>query len=212
MKTTLAALFMCIVSSMQLFANHDIVVNHTNKTVTILANFITSSPITNSMTKAADIWNNKSSKCFCKVTNGGKEENYSINFRVVVNQNPLSDTAVNIVAVLPDNHPFFKDKIIVNSVGSDRTDKVVGVTDGRTIAICNSYRNDKFVLANQMGLSLGLCKKTDPNENCSVYNITKNFELEKSVSELADITTEKHKTTRKYLVVGGFWDNYVAYN
>ncbi len=210
MKTTFVALIMCITFSMQLFASQDIVVDHSNKTVTILANFISSSPITKSMNQAADIWNSKSGKYHCEMLVDGKKVNYAIQFKLVVNQNPLSDTVVNVIAVLPNNHPFFNEKTSVDENGVEQTNKVVGVTDGKTIAISSSYKNNKYMLAHEMGLAIGLNHKDSSKSRFINVRGFENFELEKSVSNLATYNGEKHKTTRKYTELGGMWANFMA--
>lgn len=47
---------------MQIMANHDVVVNHNNRCVTILANFVSPAPIENAMIQAANFWNLSSAK------------------------------------------------------------------------------------------------------------------------------------------------------
>lgn len=209
MKTTITALILCITFSMQLFASQDVVIDHSNKTVTILANFISSAPISKSMKKAADKWNSKSGKYHYTMLVDGKKTDYNIQFKLVVNQNPLSDTVVNVIAVLPDNHPFFNNKIITDEEGIEHIDKTVSVTDRKTIAISTLYKNDVNVLAYEMGIAIGLNENTtSKNRIITSYNL-ENFDLEHSVSNLALLNGEKHRLTRKHVEIGNS-TNYMA--
>lgn len=210
MKRTLAALILCITFSMQIFASNDVIVDHNNKTVTVVANFISSSPITKSMNKAAELWNSKSGKYHCEMLVNGQKMDYAIHFKLVVNQNPLSDTALNVIAVLPDYHPFFALKTSVNANGDELSERAVSVTDGRTIGISTFYRNNKYVLAHEMGHALGLCHKA--GGKCCYFSEKEvaMFEVEQSVTDLAVLVNKKHKSTRKFVELGSNSVDYVA--
>jgi hypothetical protein len=211
MKTTIVALIMCMAVSMQLLAGNDIVVNHHNKTVTLVANFISPAPIEKSLTKAAELWNSRSGKNTCEMLVNGKKEKYAIHFKLVVNQNPLSDTAVNVVTVIPDSHPFFYAKTTMDANGNEQTDRAVSVSDGKVIGVSSLYKNNKYVLAHEMGHNIGLCHNAGrkccyvSEEDLAIFN------LSKSVSDLADASI-KSKTTRKMIELGTANGSYVASN
>lgn len=210
MKKTLVALILCITFSMQIFASNDIIVDHNNKTVTVVANFISSAPIEKSMIKAAELWNNKSGKNHCQMLVDGKKIDYAIHFKLVVNQNPLSDTALNVIAVLPNYHSFFKTKTMISKTGEEYTDKVVSVTDGKTIAVSSNYKNNKYVLGHEMGHALGLCHKK--GEKCCYFSDKElaMFALPQSVTDFAGLVNNKHNSMRKLIEVGGEWNDFLA--
>lgn len=140
----------------------------------------------------------------------GKKMDYAIHFKLVVNQNPLSDTAVNVIAVLPDYHPFFALKTSVNANGDELSERAVSVTDGRTIGISTFYRNNKYVLAHEMGHALGLCHKA--GGKCCYFSEKEvaMFEVAQSVTDLAVLVNKKHKSTRKFVELGSNSVDYVA--
>lgn len=74
----------------------------------------------------------------------------------MVNQNPLTDTTLNIITVIPDDHSLIKTKRTFNKNGEEVYSKVVSVNDGKMIAISNSHKTDVNVLAFEMGNMLGL--------------------------------------------------------
>ena len=57
MKKISIAILLFLLTALQTKANHDVVVNHSNRSVTILANFISPAPIENAMVQAANLWN-----------------------------------------------------------------------------------------------------------------------------------------------------------
>lgn len=207
MKKTVIALILCIAFSMQIFASNDVIVDHNNKTVTVVANFISSSPIEKSMIRAAELWNKKSGKYHCEMFVDGKKMDYAIHFKLVVNQNPLSDTAVNVIAVLPEFHSFFITRSSYNAYGEEEDEKVVSVTDGKTIAISTLYQNNKYMLAYEMGHNLGLKHIMTANNNNFDEKRLSFFNIAESVTDLADLNNEKHELTRKLIEVGSLHDN-----
>ena len=62
MKKISIAFVLLLTVAMQIMANHDVVVNHNNRSVTILANFVSPAPIENAMIQAANFWNQSSAK------------------------------------------------------------------------------------------------------------------------------------------------------
>ncbi len=211
MKTTIVALIICMTVSMQLMAENDIVVDHNNKTVTLVANFVSPAPIEKALIKAAELWNSKSKKNTCEMLVNGKKVKYAIHFKLVVNQNPLSDMAVNVVTVIPDLHPFFYAKTTVDTYGNEQTDRVVCVSDGKVIGVSSLYKNDKYVLAHEMGHNLGLCH--GEGRKCCYFGEKDLaiFNFSKSVSDLAD-SSNKSTTTRKIIELGNSDVNFVAVN
>ncbi|MDX9920233.1 MAG: hypothetical protein RB289_09700 [Paludibacter sp.] len=57
MKKISIAIVLIFSVALQIKANHDVIVNHSNRSVTILANFISPAPIENAMFQAANLWN-----------------------------------------------------------------------------------------------------------------------------------------------------------
>jgi len=210
MKKLLVAIVLCSTVAMQAFANHAVVVNHNNKTVTVVANFISPAPIEKSMLKAADLWNNRNGKDKCVISVNGQDKEYSVYFKVVVNNNPLSDTAVNVITVLPDNHAFFAQKNTENELGDVVLNRAISVTDGKTIGVSNAFKNNKYVLAHEMGHALGL-KHKDSGKCChfSSADIAV-FQLSESVSNLASNIQSEKNQTRKHIEIGSTSHDFIA--
>lgn len=210
MKKILIAAAMILSLATQIKANRDVVVDHSNRTVTVLANFISPAPIQNSMLEAANLWNYSSGKNVCQIPINGKDVNYTIHFRLVVNKSPLSDTALNIITVLPDNHLFFKSKQSFNSDGDEIITKAISVNDGKMIGISNSYKNDINVLAHEMGHLLGLVHAE--NQKCCHFDegYFEVFQLSESVSNLATNSSKLITNTRKYTEVGDVSFDFIA--
>lgn len=210
MKKILMAIVLCSTVALQVFANHDVVVNHNNKTVTILANFISPAPIDKSMLKAADLWNKKSGKTKCLISVNGQEKEYSIHFKLVINNNPLSDTAVNVITVIPNNHIFFKQKSSLNDKGEVVINRAISVNDGKTIGVSNAYKNNKYVLAHEMGHSLGLKHKI--SEKCCQFSSgdLAIFQLSESASMLATNMQTTKNQTRKHIEIGSTFGDFIA--
>lgn len=210
MKKISIAIVLIFSVALQIKANHDVIVNHSNRSVTILANFISPAPIENAMFQAANLWNFSSGKNICKIPINGKMENYIIHFRLVVNQNPLCDTALNIITVIPDNHHFFKSERMFNNDGEEIVNKTVIVNDGKMIGISNSYQSDINVIAHAMGNVIGLLHKD--TQKCCRFNDTyiEAFQLSESVSNLAMNSPGANLNTRKFTEIGETKLQYVA--
>lgn len=210
MKKISIAIVLIFSAALQIKANHDVIVNHSNRSVTILANFISPAPIEKAMTVAANLWNYSSGKKTCKIPYNGKIENYTIHFRLVVNQNPTSDTALNIVTVIPDNHCFFKSKKTFNSYGDEIISKVVSVNDGKVIGVSNSYKEDVNVLAHEMGNLLGL--KHNSSQKCCRFeeSYSEIFQLSESVSNLAMNSSDSNSRTRKFTEIENSNSTFIA--
>ena len=210
MKKILVAIVLCSTVALQAFANHDVVVNHNNKTVTILANFVSPAPIENSMLKAAELWNNRNGKDKCFISVNGQQKEYSVYFKIVVNKNPLSDTAVNVITVIPNNHTFFKQKTTVNENGDEVLNRAISVNDGKTIGVSNAYKNNKYVLAHEMGHSLGL-KHKDSGKCCHFGpEDLAVFQLSESVTNIATNMQASKNKTRKHIEIGSTLRDFIA--
>lgn len=210
MKKILVAIVLCSTVALQALANHDVVVNHNNKSVTILANFVSPAPIEKSMLKAADLWNNRNGKDKCLISVNGQQKEYAVYFKIVVNKNPLSDTATNVITVIPNNHPFFKQKTLLNENGEVIMSNAISVNDGKTIGISNNYRNNKFVLAHEMGHTMGLKHKN--TRKCCQFGPEDLavFQLSESVTNLALNNQSFKNQTRKHIEIGSSTRDFIA--
>ena len=216
MKKTLIVLIMSIAISAQAFANQDIIVNHVKKTVTIQANFVSVAPITKSLNQAADLWNSKSGKYFCNIETKNGLEKYAINFKIVVNKNMENNLATNVVTILPNNHKLFKSTTSTDSKNNKIVKTTVCVTDGKVIGISEGYKNNKYVLAREMGHNLGL--KQTKNLPCCHFGMNDLaifgmkdmdvFEIKSSVTQLACISNTKDSTTRNRIELYAYNHDY----
>ena len=195
MKKTLIAIIMSIAISVQAFAAQDIIVNHVKKTVTIQANFVSVAPITETLHQAAELWNSRSGKYFCNIDTNDGLEKYTVNFKVVVNNDMTKDLASNVITILPNNHKLFNKSKTTNYNDIKVTKKTVCITDGKVIGISEAYKNNKYVLAHEMGHNLGL--KHAEELPCCHFG-SKDiaiFEITSSVTQLANANSEKDSTT-----------------
>jgi hypothetical protein len=208
MKKTFIALIMCIAISAQAFASQDIIVNHSKKTVTIQANFTSVAPISKTLNQAADLWNSRSGKYYCDIETNDGIEKYTVNFKVLVNQNTIEDIATNVITVLPNNHELFKRKMTDNSNNMNVNKNVVCVTDGKVIGISEKYKKNKYVLAHEMGHNLGL-KHTGTHACCnfSMKDLAI-FKIKSSVTELASVSNKKDATTRRRIILYAYNHDY----
>lgn len=208
MKTILVICTLLVSVFSQTFANHDVVVDHNNKTVTLVANFISPAPIEKCMYKAAELWNKQSGKQQCMVSVNGKNVAYQIHFRLLVNQNPLSDTAVNVITVFPNNHRMLQAKTTVNENGMVIVNRPVAVTDGKTIGVCCGYKNNKYLIAHEMGHALGL--KHLSTKKCCTFSSDDLavFQLVESVTQLA--SNANANQTRKFTEIGKSMNDFLV--
>jgi len=84
------------------------------------------------------------------------------------------------------------------------------VNDGKTIGVSNAYKNNKFVLAHEMGHSLGLKHKN--SRKCCQFGPEDLavFQLSESVTNLASNTKSAKNQTRKHIEIGSSTRDFIA--
>jgi RHS repeat-associated protein len=131
----------------------DPVINHDLQTITIEANFKTNSGNETTMQAAAEAWNGQSGKFSYTVGEGDNAVSYDVNFEISVNDGSRDASAENDVSVAPDSHKTFK---------SDTKDKdgntisTGGLSNGRSILMKESTKNNSKLTGHEMGHNLGM--------------------------------------------------------
>lgn len=198
----IAKLLVVLTLSISVYAAKDIIVDHNVQTITIAANFVTFAPIQETLYEAAALWNVESGKYFYEIQTPDTILFYAVNFNLVVNDDPFGDLALNIVSVIPDKNKLCKKrrKSVTNSVSV--YDKPVGISDGTHIAINERYKDDKFILAHEMGHNLGMTHSDGlmhTHVGCRSITI---FNIEESLAQLHDSFIDTKNTLRRKVEMG----------
>jgi len=181
----------------------DIIVDHDQKTITITANFVTFAPMKLTLYDAADLWNGQSGKYLYEIQSGDSVSFYTVNFIILVNEDPQHDVALNFVTMVPNDNKLCKSRKRNDlKMNSDVYDKPAGITDGVVIAINEHFKNDKYVLAHEMGHNLGLTHSEGLMHRHTGSCCITTFNITESLAQLQDSFVEKKSTLRKRVELG----------
>jgi hypothetical protein len=151
-------LLFCLIflRTMKTNAEKDIIVDHEKKTITVTANFVTFAPIKETLKEAVEVWNAQSGKYSYTIKVNGVKQIYQIYFKLLINGDSYSDIAQNEVSIaFSKNKLWHKHYKQINSQYEAEV-VAVGVTDGKYIVIAEKYKDDKYVLAHEIGHNLGM--------------------------------------------------------
>jgi hypothetical protein len=132
----------------------DVVINHNEQSITIKANFTTFSGNDATMQKAADTWNGNSGKFSYVIGQGDAAISYSVNFDITINDGSNEASAGNNVSVAPDKSKVFEDRVKKDSNGNTITAE--GLSDGESIVIKESQKENTQYTAHEMGHNIGM--------------------------------------------------------
>ena len=192
--------------SIPVYAAKDIIVDHNVQTITIAANFVTFAPIQETLHEAAALWNVESGKYFYEIQTPDTILFYAVNFNLVVNDDPFGDLALNIVSVIPDKSKLCKKRKQSATNAVSVYDKPVGISDGTHIGINERFKDDKYILAHEMGHNLGLTHSEGlmhTHVGCQSITI---FNIEESLAQLHNSIIDQKNTLRKKVEKGNVPD------
>lgn len=189
--------------SANIYAAKDIIVDHDQKTITITANFVTFAPMKLTLYDAADLWNVQSGKYLYQIESGDSTRFYTVNFSILVHDDPENDVALNFVSIVPKENKHCKArKRNVKRADFDVYDEPAGITDGSFIAINEHFKNNKYVLAHEMGHNLGLTHSEGLMHTHTGSNSITIFNISESLAQLQECFVDKKNTLRKKIDLG----------
>jgi hypothetical protein len=138
------------------YADKDIIVDHTQRIITVTANFVTFASIEKTLKEATELWNKQSGKYCYAVKVGDTVLNYTVNFNLTVNQFKVDRAASNDVCVIPLNNRNLRKRYKQDEDGNEILVSTIGLSSGRAIGIKENYKDNKYALAHEIGHNLGM--------------------------------------------------------
>ena len=132
----------------------DVTINHEQRTITVKANFLTFAGNESTLQRAADSWNSQSGKFLYTFNEGDASVQYSINFNITVNDGSNEASADNGVSIAPDDSKAFTSRVRTDADGNKISAE--GLSDGKSILIKDSQKDDSQIASHEMGHNLGM--------------------------------------------------------
>lgn len=199
----LISVIILVLYSIYAYAAKDIIVDHDQKSITLTANFVTFAPIKLTLYDAADLWNTQSGKYLYKIQTGDSTCYYTVNFIIMVNEDTENDVALNFVTIIPDDNKLCRARQrTCRKSNRNMNEKPAGITDGTVIAINERFKNNKYILAHEMGHNLGLTHSEGLMHTHTGSNSITIFNITESLAQLQDSFVDKNSTLRKKVELG----------
>lgn len=143
--------------TINLYAEKNVKIDHENKSITISANYTTFMPIVKTLKDAVAVWNEQSGLYKYPIKKDGITIKYNVFFKLLVNSD-FNNTSIaqNEVSVVPKNSKYSRKRYKEINTNENAIVSAVGLTDGKFIIITEDYINNIYVLAHEIGHTLGV--------------------------------------------------------
>lgn len=147
--------------TLNLYAEKNVKIDHENKSITISANYTTFMPIIKTLKDAVAVWNEQSGLFTYPIKKDGIAIKYKVFFNLLVNSD-FNNTSIaqNEVSVVPKNTKYSRKRYKEINANENAIVSAVGLTDGKFIIITEDYKNNIYVLAHEIGHTLGVSHST----------------------------------------------------
>lgn len=139
-------------------AEKKVIIDDTNKSIIISANYSTFyTPILSTLEEAVNIWNKQSGLYMFPIVKDGITLNYKVFFNLLVNYD-YNNTSIaqNEVSVVPKNTKYSRKRYKEINADENAIVSAVGLTDGKFIIVTEDYIDNIYVLAHEIGHTLGV--------------------------------------------------------